>query len=206
MVRDVFERSYKQEEAREEEGPTLATSNTASKVRTRSSPNNEANVFGQASSKPKNMFDDLPSLSAPMRKELRDELDWYLSTDPEMVEEVLMWWHEHREMYPCLSRMALDYLTIPGRPLFSFDTQLSTQLSISATSVDVERIFSRGRLVLSHVRSQLSSQSTQALLCLGSWSLLGLVKDTDVLAVTVLREVEGDEEPELEDGWDRISF
>jgi hypothetical protein len=68
------------------------------------------------------MFDDLPSLSAPTRKELRDELDRYLSTDPEMVEEVLMWWHEYRGMYPYLSRMALDYLTIPGRPLSSFDT------------------------------------------------------------------------------------
>jgi hypothetical protein len=68
------------------------------------------------------MFDDLPSLSAPTWKELRDELDRYLSTDPEMVEEVLMWWHEHWGMYPYLSRMALDYLMIPGRPLSSFDT------------------------------------------------------------------------------------
>jgi hypothetical protein len=24
-----------------------------------------------------------------------------------------MWWHENRGMYPCLSHMALDYLTIP---------------------------------------------------------------------------------------------
>jgi hypothetical protein len=30
------------------------------------------------------------------------------------------------------------------------------------------------------------------------------VKDSDVLAVGTLDEVEGDEEPELEDGWDRI--
>jgi hypothetical protein len=59
--------------------------------------------------------------------------------------------------------------------------------------------------MLLHVHSQLSSQSTWALLYLGSWSLLGLVKDSDVLAVTVLQEVEGDEEPELEDGWNHIS-
>jgi hypothetical protein len=26
--------------------------------------------------------------------------------------DVLAWWHEHRAMYPCLSRMALNYLTI----------------------------------------------------------------------------------------------
>lgn len=72
-----------------------------------------------------------------------------------------------------------------------------------ATSVDVERIFSRGRLLLSHVCSRLSSQSIRALLCLGCWSTMGLVKDTDVLGVAVLPDVEGDEEA-LEDGWDAI--
>ena len=38
----------------------------------------------------------------------------YLSTDPENVKDVLIWWHERKAMYPRLSRMALDYLTIPG--------------------------------------------------------------------------------------------
>jgi hypothetical protein len=33
-------------------------------------------------------------------------------------------------------------------------------------------------------------ESTCTLLCLGSWSLAGLVKDSDVEAVTVLDEVE----------------
>jgi hypothetical protein len=40
-------------------------------------------------------------------------------------------------------------------------------------------------------------------MCLGHWSRLGYVKDKDVLAVTVLPEVEGDED-ELRDGWDAI--
>jgi hypothetical protein len=30
------------------------------------------------------------------------------------------------------------------------------------------------------------------------------VKDTDVLGVTVLNDIKGDEEHELEDGWDHI--
>ena len=68
----------------------------------------------------------------------------------------------------------------------------------------MEHIFSCGRLVLSHVRNQLSSQSTWALLCLGSWSLQDLVVDSDVLAITTLKEVEGDKDIELEDGWDHI--
>jgi hypothetical protein len=40
-------------------------------------------------------------------------------------------------------------------------------------------------------------------MCLGSWSLLGLVKDQDILAITVQPEVEGEEE-ELPDSWDAI--
>jgi hypothetical protein len=43
-----------------------------------------------------------------------NELDAYLNTDIENVVDVIAWWHGHRKTYPCLSRMALDYLTIPG--------------------------------------------------------------------------------------------
>jgi hAT family C-terminal dimerisation region len=96
-------------------------SNTASKVHASSS-KNKTNGFRQAHSKPKNMFNDLPSLSAPTQKELHDELDQYLSTNLEMVEDVLMWWHEHWGMYPCLLCMVLYYLMIPGRLSSSFDT------------------------------------------------------------------------------------
>ena len=63
---------------------------------------------------PKNIFDTVPSLSDTTRNELCDELDRYLGADPEMVDDILIWWHERRETYPSLSRMALDYLTIPG--------------------------------------------------------------------------------------------
>lgn len=45
-----------------------------------------------------------------------DELARYLSTPPEPTKpkDTLAWWHAHRKLYPCLSRMALDYLSIPG--------------------------------------------------------------------------------------------
>ena len=68
----------------------------------------------------------------------------------------------------------------------------------------MEHVFSRSRLILPHVRSRLSAQSTRALLCLGSWSLLGYIKDSDVEAVARMPNVEGDAEEELEEGWDRI--
>ncbi|KAG1830669.1 hypothetical protein DFJ58DRAFT_613219, partial [Suillus subalutaceus] len=63
--------------------------------------------------------------------------------------------------------------------------------------------FSRGRLLLSHIRSQLSSQTIYALLCVGIWSKLGLVHDNDVKAVAVLADVDGKED-DLLTGWDAI--
>ena len=61
-----------------------------------------------------NIFDSLPALAALKPSELLDELDRYLSTDPEHVLRALPWWCEQRKMYPTLSRMALDYLSISG--------------------------------------------------------------------------------------------
>jgi hypothetical protein len=60
-----------------------------------------------------NIFDNLPALTAP-KAALRNEVDRYLSTDPEQTSDVLMWWNDRRTLFPCLSRMALNYLSIPG--------------------------------------------------------------------------------------------
>ena len=78
---------------------------------------------------------------------------------------------------------------------------------ILATLVDVEHIFSRGRLLLSHICSRLSVQSTRALMCLEVWSKLGYVTDSDVKAVVLtLPEInESDDENELDINWDRIN-
>ena len=60
-------------------------------------------------------------------------------------------------------------------------------------SVDVECVFSKGRLLLSHVWNGLSVQSTRTSICLGAWSRFGLVKDHDVMEVVRLPEVNGTE-------------
>lgn len=73
-----------------------------------------------------------------------------------------------------------------------------------ATSVYVERVFSKGRILLSHIRNRLSVQSTRALLCLGTWSLMGFVQDSDVKAGVILPEVEEENENDVEEGWDKI--
>jgi hypothetical protein len=62
--------------------------------------------------------------------ELRDELARYLSTDPEQVKDVLLWWHEHKATYPRLSCMALDYLTIPGEPRTVYHHVLSLMVCL----------------------------------------------------------------------------
>ena len=106
-----------------------------------------------------NIFDTLPALSAPKLSELRDKLDSYLSTDPEHVIDALAWWVGKCATYPHLSRITLNYLSIPGRWNLQHSFVLLTRY-LTATSVDVERIFSHGRLLLSHVHSWLSVQST----------------------------------------------
>ena len=68
--------------------------------------------------KTKNIFDSLPTICAPKTANLHDELDRYLSTDPEHTDDVLLWWAEQRGLYPCLSHMALDYLSIPGMSIY----------------------------------------------------------------------------------------
>src|SRR3981189_674270 len=148
------------------------------------------------------MFDNLPSLRAPLAAQLRGELDRYLSTDPEHVVNALAWWAERKDAYPRLSRMALDYLTIPGECIIYIPSHILNIIFI-ATSTDVERIFSRGRLLLSHVCNRLLVQSTRALMCLGAWSELGYVRDEDVLAVTVQADL-ADNEMELPEDWDAI--
>jgi len=74
-----------------------------------------------------------------------------------------------------------------------------------ATTVDVERVFSLGWLLLPYVHSRLSVQSTRALMCLGSWSLLGLIEDSDIKAAIGLGDVIGKEE-ELSEDWDAIKL
>ena len=102
----------------------------------------------------------MPSLAPPKATELKDELARYLSTDPEQVLDVLLWWTEHKATYPNLSRMALDYLSIPG--MYPFTSEIDRHADTcfaTATSTDVERVFSQGRLLLSHIRNRLLSQS-----------------------------------------------
>ncbi len=69
-------------------------------------------------------------------------------------------------------------------------------------------MFSAGRLLLSHIRSKLSAESTCVLLCLSAWSVLGFINNKDIDAISTLPDVpdkrDDKGEFEMEEGWDAI--
>ena len=84
---------------------------------------------------------------------------WASPREPEETDPLQYW----RGTLLCrpesrLARMAIDYLSSP------------------ASSVDVERAFSRGALMVTHRRHALSDLSTRNSIVLGTW-----LKDTDLV-------------------------
>jgi len=67
----------------------------------------------------RNIFDDLPSVSAPIASDLKDKLEQYLACPVENVKNAFEWWAINQVVYLHLSRMAFDYLLIPGMPILS---------------------------------------------------------------------------------------
>ena len=45
----------------------------------------------------------------------QDEVTRFLETAPEKVDDPISWWYERRHVFLGLSRMARDYLSIPGK-------------------------------------------------------------------------------------------
>jgi hAT family C-terminal dimerisation region len=136
------------------------------------------------------MFDDMLDSPSTSTTASSVELTAYLASpvDP-TVKDPVMWWWEHRFQYPRLSRMARDYLTIPP------------------TSVDVERVFSKGRILLSHLRNRMSPRLTRSLMCLHAWLQSGIIKDADVIDIIRRRVNSGeDEDEELGGGWDDLDL
>jgi hypothetical protein len=63
------------------------------------------------------MFDTIMDITPKSSDD--DELQRYLAADVEDVKDGLMWWHERCVVFPRLSRMGRDYLSIPGEFLLS---------------------------------------------------------------------------------------
>jgi hypothetical protein len=106
---------------------------------------------------------DFPSLLRKMKKisHTHDELETFWSSPCEPADaNPLQYWQGVLVGRPesRLAHMAIDYLSTP------------------ASSVDVERAFSRGALTVTHRRHALSDTSTRNSIVLGAW-----LKDTDIV-------------------------
>ena len=124
--------------------------------------------------------------------ELDDELDCYLCSDVEHVTNPLVQWYEQHTVFLSLSHMALDYLTIPGEfsIYYHYNLHLFIGIMLTATSIDVEWLFSGGYLIVTHTHSLLSAQTTCVLLYLGAWSIFNLVKTEDMFAMAVFKDLQ----------------
>ena len=80
----------------------------------------------------------------------KDELTEYLSMPLLPVEDPLEWWRRQTSL-PKLAKMAFDILSIP------------------ATSCEVERVFSKSKLVISTQRHRLMDETIEQLVCLKYW-------------------------------------
>jgi hypothetical protein len=84
--------------------------------------------------------------------EKENELDRYLEASTiSSHADILEWWKQNAHEYPCLARIARDYLAIP------------------ATSAPAERVFSGGADLITKKRGSLSDDRIQAFMCLDSW-------------------------------------
>ena len=114
LVRMEFDRSYKYRDTDTLSDIDIATKVSLNLFYRQNSPKVEGS--SQKASMSTNMFDNLPALKPQDDKEPQDELDIFLSTKRDLnVTDGLRWWHDHKHHYPRLYRMALDYLSIPGK-------------------------------------------------------------------------------------------
>ncbi|KAH7462351.1 hypothetical protein FOMA001_g18650 [Fusarium oxysporum f. sp. matthiolae] len=85
------------------------------------------------------------------------ELERYYRLEPEQVDNPVLWWIDHSNAFPRLSRFALDVLAIP------------------AMSTDCERAFSLAKLTVSSQRHSLLGSSIESIQLLKNWIRGGCV-------------------------------
>jgi hypothetical protein len=73
------------------------------------------------------------------------------------------------------------------------------------STVDVERVFSCGCIILSYLRNRLKVQTVRSILCVGEWSRAGLLKDKDMQGwLKGLKDTDEEDERDVAGGWDAI--
>lgn len=98
----------------------------------------------------------------------RQELNEYLAIPTERGRDVdpLEWWKKNQAQFPVLSKVAQDYLAIPGPVDMWFFLFIyicwHVMFIYIGSSAPVERIFSRGKRLISPVRSSLAPETVRA--------------------------------------------
>ncbi|KAG8726396.1 hypothetical protein FRC11_000220, partial [Ceratobasidium sp. 423] len=101
-----------------------------------------------------------------------DTIEAYLASNVESVAPYggpVQYWSAKLDTNPRLARMALDYLSAP------------------ATSVDAERAFSAGRLTINHLQHNMSPETFEAKMAVGSWYGTPLLPEISDVA-SIIRE------------------
>ncbi|GBE87594.1 putative AC9 transposase [Sparassis crispa] len=130
-----------------------------------------AGVSADADVSDNDEFAEFRNISLSGLVTVRNEIDDYLAAPLENVQDPLKWWYDNRQAYPKLSRMGLDYLSIP------------------VTSTAVERTFSQGRQLLHFTRNRMMPSTIRASLCLGSWGHSNLLCMEDLIAAVAPKKV-----------------
>jgi hypothetical protein len=105
-----------------------------------------------------------------------DEIDEYksfFSQTPIAIDgSALAWWlrEEQQQRYPCLSKMAIDILSVPSM------------------SAEPERVFSGARRTISWDRCQLGSSTIEKGECMKSWIKSGI---TQTITFPATEQIEG---------------
>ena len=117
----------------------------------------------QAESQTNNQFLQYLEEQDVEQEQIEDEYLYYCSQPQVKVRDARDWWLQEtqQQIYPNLSKLALDILSIP------------------AMSAEPERVFSGTKLIITDSRNRLSMQMIQALACLKSWYKLKEWKEVD---------------------------
>jgi len=133
------------------------------KYRPTSDPNSDPNS-DLTNKRPLNAFTTWKQQKSGRRADHIDEYFRYIREPPVPQDHIkqgtCFWWLEERQqrLYPNLSKMALDILTIP------------------AMSAAPERLFSSANITISDRRNRLHSDTTEAIECLKSWRKIQTVR------------------------------
>ncbi|EKM75177.1 hypothetical protein AGABI1DRAFT_95115 [Agaricus bisporus var. burnettii JB137-S8] len=135
-----------------------------------------------------------PSMWVDTAEDLvRETFETYYAPERDLVNE---------DMLPNPSQQTTSQ---PKNRFDRFKNYAAGSLLTASSSVDELTRYLRDGNLLTNRRNRLVGQTVRSLLCLGDWISAGIIMNKDIVrAVSGLPDIEGDDEVEMEAGWDRI--